>query len=124
MSLSDSVEEDATLVRVIEEELFLSHADKHSSGDKYNAMSDDQKYLVEQIFPTLVPGLHDLLKCYKNRVSASGDVTAEDRSQPDPVMWLAQYLIRNNAHYKTSRLAAHPFQLVNDAVLNNNQGGV
>ncbi|KPI87401.1 hypothetical protein ABL78_3485 [Leptomonas seymouri] len=118
MSLEHSTEDDALLVRLIEEGLFLSHADKCKGNDKASSMSDDHKYLVEHVFPTLVPALHDLLKCYKSRIMAVQDVAADDNHKPDPVMWLAQYLIRNNAHCKTSRLADHPFRLINNAVLN------
>jgi hypothetical protein len=118
MSTKNSTEEDAALVRLIEEGLFLGHADKCSVQNKNQTMSDDQKYLVEQVFPTLVPALHDLLKCHRRASSDIKDAQLPDSKQPDPVMWIAQYLIRNNVHHSTSQLAGHPFQLVNNAVLN------
>lgn len=105
------------LVRLIEEGLFLSHAEKCGVDSQENALSDDRRYLTEQVFPTLVPGLYDLLKCYKNRIADEENGTFSDNKYPDPVMWLAQYLIRNNTHHSTSRLIGHPFQVVNNAVL-------
>lgn len=124
MARRASVDEDAMLVRLIEEGLYLSHVDRCKTINKSTTMDSDQKYLVEQVFPTLVPALHDLLRCYKSRLGETQDQAQSNSKQPDPVTWLAQYLIRNNANHNTSRLVGHPFKLINDAVFSRDQSDI
>ncbi|KAK7199822.1 hypothetical protein NESM_000029300 [Novymonas esmeraldas] len=113
MSVSSQAEDDsALLVRLIEEDLFLDHIDKCSGTPRLSA---NQRYLVENVFPTLVPALQDLIRRYRGEID-TGSTTST--TQVDPVMWLAQYLLRNNTHSGASRLARHPFQVINTAALN------
>lgn len=120
----------ALLVRLIEEDLFLDHIDKCSATGAAS-ISADQRYLVENVFPTLVPALQQLIKQYQHQITPSGPdgavmaaTAASSKSQADPVMWLAQYLLRNNARSSTSRLGQHPFQVINQAALNRNQNEI
>ncbi|CAG9580350.1 hypothetical_protein [Leishmania major strain Friedlin] len=119
MPISPQPEDDsALLVRLIEEDLFLDHIDK-CNGNSEEKVSTDHRYLIENVFPTLVPALQDLIKQYRDRITQDGTTSdAADKAQPDPVMWLAQYLLRNNVHSGTSRLTHHPFQIINRAALN------
>ncbi|TPP43739.1 hypothetical protein CGC21_20690 [Leishmania donovani] len=119
MSISPQPEDDsALLVRLIEEGLFLDHIDK-CSGNSAEKVSADHRYLIENVFPTLVPALQDLIKQYRDQITQDGTASgAANKAQPDPVMWLAQYLLRNNVHSGTSRLTHHPFQIINRAALN------
>ncbi|KAG5471039.1 hypothetical protein CUR178_02346 [Leishmania enriettii] len=116
MSVSPQPEDDSALVvRLIEEDLFLNHIDT-CNGSNGAEISADHRYLIENVFPILVPALQDLIKVYRGQMTPNdtGGSTAND-SKADPVMWLAQYLLRNSG---TSRLAHHPFQRINKAALN------
>ncbi|KAG5470205.1 hypothetical protein LSCM4_02899 [Leishmania orientalis] len=119
MSVSPQPEDDSALVvRLIEEGLFLNHIDM-CNGSNGAEISADHRYLIENVFPTLVPALQDLIKMYRGQITPNdtGGSTA-NKAKADPVMWLAQYLLRNNVHSGTSRLAHHPFQTINKAALN------
>ncbi|KAG5496278.1 hypothetical protein JKF63_02579 [Porcisia hertigi] len=119
MSVSSEPQDDsALLVRIIEEGLFLDHMDK-CNGKNEEQLSANHRYLAENVFPTLVPALQDLIKQYRKQIPAIGtDSHALDKADTDPVMWLAQYLLRNSARSSTSRLSNHPFQIINRAALN------
>ncbi|XQJ29747.1 hypothetical protein NXY56_005807 [Leishmania guyanensis] len=116
--LPNSEGECAHVVRLIEEGLFLDHIGECRAGNE-NEVSADHRYLIENVFPTLVPALQDLIKNYRGQITPSSMVNgAANTSQADPVMWLAQYLLRNNVQSGTSRLVHHPFQTINRAAFN------
>ncbi|KAG5470621.1 hypothetical protein LSCM1_01867 [Leishmania martiniquensis] len=111
-------DDSALVVRLIEEGLFLNHI-VMCNGDSGANISADHRYLIENVFPTLVPALQDLIKEHRDQITPNdGDRCTANKTQADPVTWLAQYLLRNNVNGGTSRLTHHPFQTINKAALN------
>ncbi|KEG12957.1 hypothetical protein DQ04_01301010 [Trypanosoma grayi] len=105
------------MVRLIEEHLWCGYGDVEAAI-RLPLEDENATYLRETVFPTLVPALYELLKreqkrnaqsdAFPGRFGATGNTHA--------VMWLAQYLLRNNKQ-KSENLCRHPYVLVNNEVL-------
>ena len=60
---------------------------------------EPEEYLNELVLPVLLPGIEALLKAVKKRDPMLSNPTAEIQ----PLIWLAQYLARNNPKYLNNR---------------------
>ncbi|KAJ9442315.1 hypothetical protein DIPPA_05879 [Diplonema papillatum] len=90
-------QERAEIVRIIEEGIYTSvHFEKHT--DKRLL------YLEENVLPTLVPALEELLTEVAERQSSK-------KSHLNPIDWLAQFLMRNNPRYNDN-YTKHPFAII------------
>ena len=57
---------------------------------------DMDEYLLEEIYPILLPGLEELAQEIENCKSEGDKRDIRIRARFNPVRWLAQYLMRNN----------------------------
>ena len=57
---------------------------------------DMDEYLLEEIYPILLPGLEALAKEIENCKSEGDKRDIRVRARFNPIRWLAQYLMRNN----------------------------
>eukprot|EP01060_Flectonema_neradi_P036650 TRINITY_DN7121_c0_g1_i1.p1 TRINITY_DN7121_c0_g1~~TRINITY_DN7121_c0_g1_i1.p1 ORF type:complete len:128 (+),score=20.98 TRINITY_DN7121_c0_g1_i1:43-384(+) len=94
----DAQREKALLARVLEEEVY--------SNINFEPHKDERLlYLEEEVLPTLVPALKDLLsEIAQNRERLK-------KSDLNPIDWLAQYLMRYNVRHNTY-LHSHPYTLL------------
>jgi hypothetical protein len=101
-----------------------------------DADAADAKYLAHDVFPTLVPALHELLQLVVKHeeqrkatarlpavpVTSSSAATAPGlpdygpTAHTHPVDWLAQYLFRNNPKHSKA-LQRHPYCVISKQVL-------
>lgn len=117
-TIEDSSEDDALIVALIEEGLWLDHVTKFSERGSYPS-PEQRVYLCKNVFPSLVPALHALLKRYKKEIEDDNfdEIPQAFPGEPDPVMWLAHYLLRNSAQEKGSKLIKHPFGVINATII-------
>ena len=112
---------------------YAKAAAKASSASETD--SADAKYLAHDVFPTLVPALHELLQLVVKHQEAAGaggkpaaavPVTSSAVNAPGlpnygptahthPVDWLAQYLFRHNPKH-TDALEHHPYCVITKAL--------
>ena len=72
--------------------LFLERDKKEAAWNG----ADMDEYLLEEIYPVLLPGLEALAKEIDN-IKVDGDKRDKDiRRRFNPLRWLAQYLMRHN----------------------------
>ncbi len=82
----------------------------------------DAIYLRDNVLPTLVPALHDLLDLVEREreLGATARATSRcvSREHPTgasgPIEWLAQYLVRNNTK-RCDALHSHPYVVLHRA---------
>ena len=58
--------------------------------------SDMDEYLLEEIYPVLLPGLEELAKEIENCKAEGNKRDIRIRARFNPIRWLAQYLMRHN----------------------------
>eukprot|EP01059_Diplonema_ambulator_P002908 TRINITY_DN12527_c0_g1_i1.p2 TRINITY_DN12527_c0_g1~~TRINITY_DN12527_c0_g1_i1.p2 ORF type:complete len:114 (+),score=51.27 TRINITY_DN12527_c0_g1_i1:278-619(+) len=98
MPTEQAAKERKELARIIEEGIY--------TGLEFEGHDDPRLlYLEEELLPTLVPALKELL------LEASDDRERLKKSTLNPIDWLAQYLMRNNPRYSDA-LLHHPYSLM------------
>lgn len=68
---------------------------------------DMDEYLLEEIYPILLPGLEALAIEIENCKVEGEKREIRIRSRFNPLRWLGQYLMRNNPHISTISNAAY-----------------
>lgn len=107
------------MVRIIEEELWAENKDSHSIIQAIPEESNSNiLFLRQKLYPSLVPGLFELLKLeQKERKCSTSSGKYGATGNIDPITWLAHYLLRNNASYSSSNIRYHPYGIVNSVFL-------
>lgn len=109
----ESVE--AEITRLLEDRVWCNC----EAGDAFHSQKDDVSlYLRQEVFPTLVPAIHELVEMEQSALrEVDGPRLDKVRHNVDPVSWLAMYLLRNNTVSDKSILHQHPYCVVNRASL-------
>lgn len=107
-------------MRLIEENLWCNG----DEVDCLTTMPEESKknylYLRRNVYPTLVPALYELAQIVQDEQEgdeANDEQDAAPReglcdAKVDPILWIAQYLLRNNVKAATSRVRNHPYNIV------------
>lgn len=82
----------------------------------------DQLYLEKEVFPTLVPALHDLLELVQARLDdASEPAIYGPTGSSHPLDWLAQFLMRRNTRHDAA-LHNHSYCVLRRALKEHEEG--
>lgn len=90
------MDEGEVLIEKLDEEFFRSLLAQVHMGRELNDGQKFELYLSEKLLPVLLPGMEALSKETERFMTQKEKIDLRVRKRFNPVLWLAEYLMRNN----------------------------
>ncbi|SCU65800.1 uncharacterized protein TEOVI_000661400 [Trypanosoma equiperdum] len=113
---------EAMMIRLIEEQIWCGYEDVETAVNA-SCEGENVTYLRENVFPTLVPALYELVKRQQQCALEPDEVSHRygPTGNTHPISWLSQYLLRNNTRH-SKKICGHPYVMVNNELLRKEKG--